>query len=247
MSNPTLHCWDDSRHLGLNTATPTFPVKAQSRPADSHHLVHALTRFNKQTNKQTTPSIGQKAPPCLNEMAKPSGAACRNIAWPSLFDMCRAVFPTSVQNSALFWCWLRCALSAFHLLLTIRIFFCISWFLFVFFFLFFLKEIMKVYSMIFRVCDWRLLFNKQSVNWSVLWGAVGLPGQLHSKSRAAPCVQHSEGRGKPSCSSTKLLHAVAGRHQHEESISLWRSFLSSFGLTWPLASRSAKTKQKVNF
>lgn len=115
------------------------------------------------------------------------------------------------------------------------------------FFLFFLKEIMKVYSMIFRVCDWCLLFNKQSVNWSVLWGAVGLPGQLHSKSRAAPCVQHSEGRGKPSCSSTKLLHAVAGRHQHEESISLWRSFLSSFGLTWPLASRSAKTKQKVNF
>lgn len=47
--------------------------------------------------------------------------------------------------------------------------------------------------------------------------------------------------------STKLLLAVAGRHQHEESISLWRSFLSSLGLTLPLASRSVKTKEKVNF
>lgn len=50
---------------------------------------------------------------------------------------------------------------------------------------------------------------------------------------------------KPSCG-MKLLTAAARRHQHEESISLWRSFLSSLGLTLPLASWSVKTKEKVN-
>lgn len=48
---------------------------------------------------------------------------------------------------------------------------------------------------------------------------------------------------KPSCG-TKLLPAAARKHQHEESISLWRSFLSSLGLALPLASRSVKTKTR---
>lgn len=48
---------------------------------------------------------------------------------------------------------------------------------------------------------------------------------------------------KPSCG-TKLLPAAAGKHQHEESISLWRSFLSSLGLALPLASWSVKTKKR---
>lgn len=50
---------------------------------------------------------------------------------------------------------------------------------------------------------------------------------------------------KPSCG-MKLLTNAAWRHQHEESISLWRSFLSSLGLILPLASWSVKTKEKVN-
>lgn len=50
---------------------------------------------------------------------------------------------------------------------------------------------------------------------------------------------------KPSCS-MKLLLAAVGKHQHEESISLWRSFLSSLGLTLPSASWSVKTKEKEN-
>lgn len=172
VSNPTLCYWDDSRHLKLNTTTPIYPVKTQLRPAARHHPVHALTRFNKQT-----PSIGQKAPTCLNKMAK-HGAARQNTAWPSLFDMCRAVSHLCTQQSS-FLMLASCALSAFHLLLTIGILFLYLLILCGIFFFVFLKEILKVYSMLFWVCDWCLLFNKQSVNWSVLWGAVGLLGQLH--------------------------------------------------------------------
>lgn len=50
---------------------------------------------------------------------------------------------------------------------------------------------------------------------------------------------------KPSCS-TMLLPATAGKCQHEESKSLWRSFLPSLGLVFALASWSAKTREKVN-
>lgn len=47
--------------------------------------------------------------------------------------------------------------------------------------------------------------------------------------------------------STKLLPAVTGKHQHEESVSLWRSLLSSLVLTLPLVSWPVKTKEKGNF
>lgn len=44
---------------------------------------------------------------------------------------------------------------------------------------------------------------------------------------------------------TGLLAPAAGKHQHEESTSLWRSLLSSLVFALPLASWSVRTEEKV--
>lgn len=200
---------------------------------------YRLTRLIK--NQQRNPFARAEHPKMLHlhprtEMAAPSRETLQNAKWPSHVVTYRVMFPIPLQYSA----------SSFLLPASIAFDACYSWWKF-------------LVPCVFR--SWFLLINNGSPHhaFSGKWllniiQVVCKPVRPLWNHQATKMIaskeQHlvfsaAEVEEKPSWTA-KLLPAAAGKHQHEESNSLWRTFLPSLGLVLRLASWSVKTREKVN-